>query len=36
MKIRLGVTGFLGTLGLAVLGIPGMIIGLFAGIGATR
>jgi hypothetical protein len=36
MKIRLGVTGFLGALGLTILGIPGMILGLFAGIGATR
>ena len=36
MKIRLGVSGFLGVLGLKILGIPGLIAGLFTGMLATR
>ena len=31
MKIRAGVSGILGAIGLAIFGIPGMIVGLFAG-----
>lgn len=31
MKIRLGVSGILGTIGLAIMGIPGAILGLVGG-----
>ena len=36
MKIRLGVSGFLGALGMKIMGLPGLIVGLFAGYGATK
>lgn len=36
MKIRAGVAGILGTIGLGILGIPGMFLGLFTGWKATK
>lgn len=31
IKIRMGLTGFFGALGFAILGLPGAIAGLFGG-----
>lgn len=31
MKIRAGMAGILGTIGMGIIGIPGMVVGLFAG-----
>lgn len=36
MKIRLGITGLFGGIGGAILGIPGMIVGLFAGLKISK
>lgn len=36
LKIRLGVSGFLGAIGMKILGIPGLIFGFFSGMIATK
>ncbi len=36
LKIRLGVSGFLGAFGLKILGIPGLIFGFFSGMIVTQ
>jgi len=36
MKIRLGVTGIFGAIGMKIFGIPGLIAGLFTGFAATK
>jgi hypothetical protein len=35
LKIRLVVSGFLGAIGLKLLGLPGLIIGFFGGLAST-
>ena len=36
LKIRIGVSGLLGALGMKILGIPGLIFGFFGGLIATK
>jgi hypothetical protein len=36
LKIRLGVSGFLGVFGMKILGLPGLIFGFFSGMMATH
>lgn len=36
LKIRMGISGFLGALGMKILGLPGLIFGFFGGMITTQ
>ena len=36
LKIRLGLSGFLGIIGMKIIGLPGLLFGFFGGMLATK